>query len=295
MLPSRHQMSVHFTIPANSPRKMQRLFPSRREFSRISGNTRKYAEISGNKWKIPGEFPANPVTFANSADRQPTRAASQRRRDLSSDVKEPLRPALRMGQRLAARPAAVLISDYFRPVKRKIQPNKANRLPPPPIQPVLRVAGTMVKRASVAQRRFLIGERVLPKTNCMAAAEGQRPNSYQPWPPAKVSAQTNPERQRRGSLCPRPKETWNLPHPASRGCINTVTMSLVGMARCAVTVAERSVRRRNESSESPGFGQRAERLNKRARFANSIAPPDAALGGADGAARHPYLSWQGQC
>ncbi len=139
------------------------------------------------------------------------------------------------------------------------------------------------------------GARVLPKTNRMVPVEGQRPNSYQPWPPAKVLAQTNPERQRRGSLCPRPKETWNLPHPASRGCINTVTMSLVGMARCAVTVAERSVRRRNESSESPGFGQRAERLNKRARFANSIALPDAALGGADGAARHPYLSWQGQC
>ncbi len=38
-------------------------------------------------------------------------------------------------------------------------------------------------------------------------------------------------------------------------CINTVTMSLVGMARCAVTVAERSVRRRNERSGSHGFGQ----------------------------------------
>src|SRR5581483_6944821 len=78
------------------------------------------------------------------------------------------------------------------------------------------------------------------------------------------------------------------------------TLSLVGMARCAVTVAaclavaserrrKRSLRRRNESSESHGFGQREERLNKRARFANSIAPPDAALGGADGALRRPYL------
>ncbi len=36
--------------------------------------------------------------------------------------------------------------------------------------------------------------------------------------------------------------------------------------------------------------QAAERLNKRARFANSIAPPDAPLGGADIAARCPYLS-----
>jgi len=71
--------------------------------------------------------------------------------------------------------------------------------------------------------------------------------------------------------------------------LNIANVSAVGMARCAVTVAERSVRRRNEWSGSHSFGQRAKRLSQRVRFANSVAPPDAALGGADGAARRPYL------